>query len=620
MAERPPLDFRAAADSFDAEWYRDAYPEVAATDDPAVLAHYVEAGAREGRRPNRDFDPDWYLERYPKVAREIAAGRLCGPYHDYLLRRRQELPRRPAPAAVSVAMDLSQAAPAAVELVIALADRAPGWDFCLLAPSGHLPAGALAANTILVPSVDRLPPVDLWLDLAPGQLSSTMPQGLIAAPGQTMKLPHDPADRSSAALDRTLESLREALLSSCPLVPVARCASGPVHLDPDRVSGLHIVVRRLDAGWSGGGVVLRADTVGTVAELPPPGDAPLETVVDVRGVGSLRMTVSPGVLVELAPAAVPGDRIDVIVTARAGTSHRSWQRTLDAAAAMRPAGRLLTVDAPVRLAMPAGVENHSSLADALTLRSRPALLLPVGVRPFPQAAGQALSLLAAGRRSCTVRSAIRHPDGHLACYPDLPGPAARDQAIFWRHGQVTVLSAAGRRQAARRLAAGGSWTPAEAKATSLAAIDAGARPPRLQRQPKRGPKWLQLDACPDGAVLGRLRLRGAHLADGGSLVLTGHTDGALAAPCRVAARSATPGAGDIVIARFRLPESGSFAWPIELPEGVDATNTIEIRPDGAWLTAQDTRDPRPVLFRLDAVFYRPPAAASMSPSAISRSR
>lgn len=57
--ERLAADMAAAADLFDADFYADAYPTVAArTDD--LLRHFCVHGWRELRKPNRDFDVWWY--------------------------------------------------------------------------------------------------------------------------------------------------------------------------------------------------------------------------------------------------------------------------------------------------------------------------------------------------------------------------------------------------------------------------------------------------------------------------------------------------------------------------------------------------------------------------------
>ena len=56
-----------ASGLFDAAWYLDQYPDVAAAGvDP--LRHYVAAGAREGRRASLHFDPIWYLGENPDAA------------------------------------------------------------------------------------------------------------------------------------------------------------------------------------------------------------------------------------------------------------------------------------------------------------------------------------------------------------------------------------------------------------------------------------------------------------------------------------------------------------------------------------------------------------------------
>jgi glycosyltransferase involved in cell wall biosynthesis len=57
-----------ASGLFDAAWYLETYPDVAARKaDP--LDHYVRHGAREGRDPNRIFSSSWYLANNPDVAK-----------------------------------------------------------------------------------------------------------------------------------------------------------------------------------------------------------------------------------------------------------------------------------------------------------------------------------------------------------------------------------------------------------------------------------------------------------------------------------------------------------------------------------------------------------------------
>lgn len=52
---------------FDADWYLETYPDVAARGvDP--LLHYLRHGAREGRDPNSLFSSSWYMATYPEVA------------------------------------------------------------------------------------------------------------------------------------------------------------------------------------------------------------------------------------------------------------------------------------------------------------------------------------------------------------------------------------------------------------------------------------------------------------------------------------------------------------------------------------------------------------------------
>ncbi|NHO32674.1 glycoside hydrolase family 99-like domain-containing protein [Acetobacter fallax] len=51
---------------FDTEFYTITYPDLADLG-TAALAHYIEHGWREGRRPNQYFDPHWYVAENPEV-------------------------------------------------------------------------------------------------------------------------------------------------------------------------------------------------------------------------------------------------------------------------------------------------------------------------------------------------------------------------------------------------------------------------------------------------------------------------------------------------------------------------------------------------------------------------
>lgn len=64
----PPSDADRilVSDLFDAEWYLDHYPDVAAANYPALL-HYLVHGALEGRSPGPGFNAEWYLARYLDV-------------------------------------------------------------------------------------------------------------------------------------------------------------------------------------------------------------------------------------------------------------------------------------------------------------------------------------------------------------------------------------------------------------------------------------------------------------------------------------------------------------------------------------------------------------------------
>ncbi len=79
-----------ASGLFDAAWYLETYPDVAARKVDPVL-HYVRHGAREGRDPNRIFSSSWYLANNPDVAK---AG--LNPLAHFILRGAQE-GRNPGP-------------------------------------------------------------------------------------------------------------------------------------------------------------------------------------------------------------------------------------------------------------------------------------------------------------------------------------------------------------------------------------------------------------------------------------------------------------------------------------------------------------------------------------------
>lgn len=70
-----------ASGLFDAEWYRQRYPDVLGE----PLSHYLEAGAHEGRNPGPGFDGRWYLQANPDVA---ASG--INPLLHYLLHGQNE--------------------------------------------------------------------------------------------------------------------------------------------------------------------------------------------------------------------------------------------------------------------------------------------------------------------------------------------------------------------------------------------------------------------------------------------------------------------------------------------------------------------------------------------------
>lgn len=614
MPESRPLEYRVDADRFDADWYRRHYPDVesALAGGATALGHYVEVGAGEERHPNPEFRPDWYLERHPRVREAVAAGRLAGAFHDYLLRRAQGLPRPAAPATAILAADLRNADPWLATTLLRLAGRAPGWDFWLVAPPPGLPAGPAGVNLRLVDSPGELPPVDAWIGVG----GRPPPAGLDIPLAPLMQaLGLGPADRSAHALDRVLERLRALLLAGRAVLPAGRRGSGPVHVDRDRVRLLRLEVTGAGTpAIAGGGVVLRRGG-RIVAELPPmPTGA--ATVADPGPAGGLLwLTVSRGLTVHLRPAAPPPVAVEVILHGRPGQGAADWQRSLTAAAALPGRAALVLADPPAGLEPGDGAVVLPSLAAALAAHPGAALLVPAGVALFPQATLQAADMIASGIAAGVVRPAMRHPDGHLAAWR--PERLAHDPEHDrrWRRAGVTLLSAEARRHGA------GALSPIVAPVAApdvapFGCVDPTAWPSRLATQPALAPGRLRLDCRPGGAVLGRLRVRGA--GPGGRLLLAGATAGALADPCRVVATVERRGAGTAVIAGFTLPAAAEFAWPIDLPGDLGAADTVAVAPVGSWVTDQTSGDPRPVLFRLRAVRYRPSGATM--PRASRRSR
>ena len=88
-----PSDLLRSSGLVDEDWYRAAYPDLAATGlDP--VEHYLASGAAEGRNPNAFFDSAWYWEANPDVREAglnplvhywtsgAAEGRSAGPRFD----------------------------------------------------------------------------------------------------------------------------------------------------------------------------------------------------------------------------------------------------------------------------------------------------------------------------------------------------------------------------------------------------------------------------------------------------------------------------------------------------------------------------------------------------------
>lgn len=615
MHAKPALDFRRQDTCFDPHWYRTAHPDLSLKAPGEALIDYVYEGWRQGRAPNADFSIEWYFERYPKVRAAVAAGTLAGPYHDFLLRRAQGLPRRGSPATVIVGADLSGMGGNEAMSLPRLAARAPGWDFHVVAPAGRLTEARMGANVRFHLTRATAPPIDLWLTFAEEQAG--------------VRLIEDPAGEASTAviarwgetpstdtLDQTLAILRRLLLRNRVVLPTRRIDSGPLHVDPDRVRGLRLIVRRRARGHWGGGVVLWQDAK-PLAELPPAADRPRTALVAASGRGPLWLTVSDGQEVEIRPTAPSIETVDIIVLGTVIHERRCWRRTLECLSNLPAQCRVLAVGMPTSLGEPPSVSRHTSLTDAVLAGDRPAVLLPAGVEPFPHLTTQIPDALAECARSFRAPTALRHADGHLTTrrWPEAGADTPTDPRFVhrWKRFDVMVLTPSERRSVA---ADGRMPNLAVRTDQCFTAIDVDLlrRPPRPL--PALAPRWIKLDARPDGAVLGALRLSSRGFSAGGRLLISGNTRDALDAPCAIIAWASRTARGK-PLAQLEMPKSGRFVLEVTLSAEAVAAGTIQILPTGTWLTRQDIEDPRPILFKLDAVRYRPP---SSSPSASSRSR
>lgn len=610
------LEFRSAAGRFDRHWYLDQYADLEgdAADPLFALSHYATIGHAEGRRPNPDFDEDWYRRQYPSVARKIEAGELCNGFHDYLQRATQNQHRLPGPTNAVIGIDVARARPSQIELSMRMASFALAWEFCVVAPFGSFPSIQTGPNVTIVDSCEHAPRVDLWLTLAEDFAPSSNDR-VVHLPSLIEASGHDASRVPAGILYEILERLRLIIFDKCPIAPRARRSSGPLHLDLNRVQGLRITMTSLTAGRLGGGVVIR-NAREDLAEFAPPAENQSEAVIDTTGFEQIEISMSDDLLVEFAPAPAPSGPMDVILVGRGSASAASWRHSLASALKAGPKGNIILSPPPATLKLDDTVLVADSLQAALALNNRPAIVVPVGVRLFPQAISQALSTLKTEgqTRSLAVPLAIRHPSGHLTSWRQ-PKPASQPiNADPWRDEHIIVQGTAARRRAARH-AGSEDWPRASiTTAASLGAIGLTEWTSALTRQADRAPAWLQLDSKSDGAVIGKLRLHANRLADGGHLVLTGDTTGLLAGPCPVLARalSSRRGAARTEIAGFTLPESGTFTWKIDLLDGQQASKGVEIVTAGPWITNQRSPDPRPVLFYLEAIRYRPVVSPIMS--------
>ena len=510
-----------------------------------------------------------------------------------------------------------------IETVLRLTRRALAWQFWMISPPGTVPLGAMGPNMILADSPDQVPRVDLWLGLGDTKLGQPIDSALplrIELVSLMSSLGVSPSAPTARMLDRTLDALRRQMLSTCAVVPGTRDTDGPVHIDPGWAPTLLVTVSG-KAVRPGGGVVLRSDH-RDLAEFPPPLDAPIQALVPVSGILALHLTVSDGTTVDLVPHKRVGGMVDIVLTAGSKGGSESWRRSLRAATAVHNVGRIVLINPPAGLDIPDGVEVAANLAAALRGGAGWAMVVPAGVGLFPQSAFIVRQRLRLDRRTgaWAFPSSIRHPSGHLVSWREPARTGRPELARAWRGGLIAVLSPAQRRLMVAQDQMKIDTDRLAIEPASLGAIDLEAWKVNVRSHPDRAPQWLRLDVHRDGAVVGKLTLRGDGLEDGGRLIVTGDVGGALAGPCNVVARARVAGGRSVEVDRFTIPARGNFAWPITLPAGELAARELVILPADSWVTAQDSADPRPVIFWLESVTYVPPAPEPITPRASRRAR
>ena len=593
------------------------------------MHHFVERGDAECRRPNRDFDPNWYKGQHPDVADAMEKGAIRGPYHHYLTCLARGIPSLPSATTAAIFVDIGGATPAMAKTTLRLVGRALGWHFQILAPAGTLPSGDISPNATIVDAIENTCHADLMLvtrqdntpELDAPALSTTVClASLMTSLGVTPIEPTDPM------LDRVLNSLRLLLLERCSIVPGARVESGPVRVDLSRTSSVLVTLENIGDRNCVGGAVLRSGDGDTIAEFSPPTNLPLQVSVPVPALSAMRVTISAGLKISFARIRRSSRKADIAITGRPGLSMGLWRDCLLSALGVRDAGEIILIDPPELPDLPEDVRIEKTLEAALRGGTDWMMIVPVHVALFPQAVGQMIHAAKSGSKKTrqTVWSdlaAIRHPDGHLASWDTPRADASLQMISAWWDSLILVLSPSARRGMVR----GKSRVRDFAKTAlprhlGLGAVNIAAWrfPPRLL--PRFAPAWIRLDVHDDGAAVGSLMIEGDRFERAGLVLITCDVRGSLAAPCEIIARAGDEGQPPFEIDRMLVPTAGRFAWALTLPPTMVSPHTLEISARTTWVTAHSSSDPRPVLFWLESIIYRPPERRLTSPSASNRER
>ncbi|MDA9976278.1 hypothetical protein N9F34_05690 [Alphaproteobacteria bacterium] len=609
MSDRLVLDFRRAS-GFDRDWYIRTYGNLSGLADSvdAALVHFIGEGNDAGWRPNADFDSDWYVEKHPDLRQALASGVPHSPYLHYLHSIERGIPHLPSPTTAIIGVNLRDGSAVSIEAVARMTCRALGWRFMILAPPGVLPHGEFGPNTTIHAKVDQIGQVDLWLTLG---VTVDLPKLSFPAVRSfelgalLMSVSGSPTLPTDDHLDRALEVLRSSMVRELAVVPGARSDNGPVHVDLARVPALMVTVQTGSAGWQGGGVILRSQS-GDLAEFPPSRDAIIQAPVPLCGYDGLSVTMSPGSVVSFNTCKINNRPVDIMLVSNRKQCAYLWQRSMEQAGQVYGLGRLILVNPPNSMDVLDGVEVAAGIEDGLRASESWVLIVPVGITLFRQSLGQMLHYIrryGIARRSVVFPAAIRHPSGHLVSWRPSNESDGTETERIWRDSTMVALTPKARRGAA---AIGGYENNGDSPrhdAPCLGALDPGLWRVGARRHPEIAPPWLRLTAHRDGAVVGELVLTGGPIGDGGRIVLIGNARAALAEPCEMVAVEVSRTAGHLELSRMCIPISGRFIWPINLPGPSGGARSIAIQPPGPYSTAQDSPDPRPVIFWIEAITY-----------------